>query len=65
MRVADIFVSYTSEGSRMGQLDRAKELEALGHLPHVHEWEIKAATTFIVDGTAPRRRRPRPLRGVG
>ncbi len=38
--MADIFVSYT-------QSDRdwadwiARQLESLGHVPHVHEWEIK------------------------
>jgi hypothetical protein len=39
--MADIFVSYTS-------IDRewafwiANELRALGHTPHIHEWEIKS-----------------------
>ena len=40
-RVADIFVSYTSS-DREWAFWIAKELEALGHTPHVHEWEIKA-----------------------
>src|SRR5262252_4048238 len=40
-RVADIFVSYTSS-DRDWAFWTAKELEALGHTPHVHEWEIKA-----------------------
>jgi tetratricopeptide (TPR) repeat protein len=39
--VADIFVSYTSS-DRDWAFWIAKELEALGYTPHVHEWEIKA-----------------------
>ena len=39
-RVADIFISYTSS-DRDWAFWIAKELEALGHTPHVHEWEIK------------------------
>jgi tetratricopeptide (TPR) repeat protein len=38
-RVADIFISYTSR-DRDWAFWIAKELEALGHTPHVHEWEI-------------------------
>jgi tetratricopeptide (TPR) repeat protein len=38
--VADIFVSYTNS-DRDWAFWIAKELEALGHVPHVHEWEIK------------------------
>jgi tetratricopeptide (TPR) repeat protein len=38
--VADIFVSYTSS-DRDWAFWIAKELEALGHTPHIHEWEIK------------------------
>jgi tetratricopeptide (TPR) repeat protein len=38
--VADIFVSYTSS-DREWAFWLAKELEVLGHSPHVHEWEIK------------------------
>jgi Tfp pilus assembly protein PilF len=38
--VADIFVSYTSS-DRDWAFWIAKELMALGHAPHVHEWEIK------------------------
>jgi hypothetical protein len=38
--VADIFISYTS-GDRDWAFWLAKELEALGHTPHAHEWEIK------------------------
>ena len=37
--MADIFVSYTSS-DRDWAFWIAKELEALGHLPRVHEWEI-------------------------
>jgi tetratricopeptide (TPR) repeat protein len=37
--VADIFVSYTGS-DRDWAFWIAKELEALGHTPHVHEWEI-------------------------
>ena len=39
-RVADIFVSYTSS-DRDWAFWIAKELEALGHTPRVHEWEIR------------------------
>jgi tetratricopeptide (TPR) repeat protein len=39
--VADIFISYTSADSDWAKWI-AKELEALGHTPHVHEWEIAA-----------------------
>jgi tetratricopeptide (TPR) repeat protein len=39
--VSDIFVSYTSS-DRDWAFWIAKELEALGHTPHVHEWEIEA-----------------------
>ena len=38
--MADIFVSYTSS-DRDWAFWIAKELEALGHSPHIHEWEIK------------------------
>jgi TIR domain/NB-ARC domain len=38
--VADIFISYTSS-DRDRAFWIAKELEALGHTSHVHEWEIK------------------------
>ena len=37
--MADIFVSYTGS-DRDWAFWIAKELEALGHTPHVHEWEI-------------------------
>jgi TIR domain len=39
--VADIFVSYTSS-DRDWAFWIGKELSALGHMPHIHEWEIKA-----------------------
>ena len=38
--MADIFISYTSS-DRESAFWIAKEREALGHAPHVHEWEIK------------------------
>ncbi len=38
--MADIFISYTS-ADRDWAFWIAKELEALGHIPHVHEWEIE------------------------
>jgi tetratricopeptide (TPR) repeat protein len=38
--MAEIFVSYTSS-DRDWAFWIAKELEALGHAPHIHEWEIK------------------------
>ena len=38
--MADIFISYTSS-DRDWAFWIAKELEALGHTPHIHEWEIK------------------------
>jgi tetratricopeptide (TPR) repeat protein len=38
--MADIFVSYTSS-DRDWAFWIAKELETLGHTPHIHEWEIK------------------------
>ena len=37
--MADIFVSFTSS-DRDWAFWIAKELEKLGHVPHVHEWEI-------------------------
>jgi tetratricopeptide (TPR) repeat protein len=40
--VADIFVSYTAS-DRDWAFWIAKELETLGHTPHVHEWEIKGS----------------------
>lgn len=40
--MADIFVSYTSS-DREWAFWIGNELEALGHTPHVHEWEIKGS----------------------
>jgi hypothetical protein len=37
--MADIFISYTSS-DRDWAFWIAKELKALGHTPHIHEWEI-------------------------
>src|SRR5262249_18392821 len=37
--MADIFVSYTSK-DRDWAFWVGQELEALGHTPHIHEWEI-------------------------
>src|SRR6516225_8831837 len=37
--MADIFVSYTSS-DREWAFWIGHELEALGHIPHVHDWEI-------------------------
>jgi hypothetical protein len=39
--MADIFVSYTSSDRDWAHWIK-KELEALGHTPHVHEFEVKA-----------------------
>lgn len=39
--MADIFVSYTSS-DREWAFWIAKELEAVGHTPRIHEWEIKS-----------------------
>jgi hypothetical protein len=39
--VADVFVSYTSSDKDWA-FWIGKELEALGHTPHIHEWEITA-----------------------
>src|SRR5580692_8856949 len=38
-RVADIFVSYTGS-DRDWAFWIGNELRALGHVPHIHEWEI-------------------------
>jgi hypothetical protein len=37
--VADIFISYTSN-DRGWAFWIGHELEAIGHVPHIHEWEI-------------------------
>jgi TIR domain len=39
--VADIFISYTLS-DRAWAFWIARELEALGHVSHIHEWEIKS-----------------------
>jgi hypothetical protein len=38
-RVADIFVSYTSQ-DKLWAFWIDQELEALGHVPHIHDWKI-------------------------
>jgi hypothetical protein len=38
--VADIFVSYTQSDREWAHWIGA-ELKALGHTPHIHEWEIE------------------------
>ena len=40
--MADIFISYTSS-DREWAFWIGRELEALGHVPHVHDWEIKGS----------------------
>jgi hypothetical protein len=40
VRVADIFISYTSS-DRDWAFWTAKELETFNHTPHIHEWEVK------------------------
>jgi hypothetical protein len=40
--MADIFVSYTSS-DRHWTLWIGQELKTLGHLPHIHEWEIESS----------------------
>jgi hypothetical protein len=37
--MVDIFISYTSS-DREWAFWIGHELEALGHMPHIHEWEI-------------------------
>jgi tetratricopeptide (TPR) repeat protein len=44
--VADIFVSYTSSDRDWG-FWIAKELEALGHTPYVHDWEIRGGDDIM------------------
>jgi hypothetical protein len=39
--LADIFVSYTSS-DREWAFWIGQELKKLGHVPHIHEWEIDA-----------------------
>jgi tetratricopeptide (TPR) repeat protein len=40
--MADIFVSYTSSDRKWADWI-ANELKTLGHVPHVHDWEIKGS----------------------
>jgi tetratricopeptide (TPR) repeat protein len=40
--MADIFVSYTSSDREWAEWI-ANELKTLGHVPHVHDWEIKGS----------------------
>jgi hypothetical protein len=55
--MADIFVSYTAS-DRDWAFWIAKELEALGHAPHIHEWEIKSGRRYLcLNGSAARRGR--------
>lgn len=44
--MAEIFVSYTNS-DRDWALWVAKELQALGHTPRVHEWEIAAGESIV------------------
>jgi tetratricopeptide (TPR) repeat protein len=45
-RVADIFVSYTSS-DRDWAFWIGDELEKLGHMPRIHEWEISAGGDIV------------------
>jgi tetratricopeptide (TPR) repeat protein len=44
--VADIFVSYTSS-DREWAFWIGHELDALGHVPHIHDWEIPAGGDIV------------------
>jgi hypothetical protein len=44
--VADIFVSYTSSDSGWA-FWIGKELKTLGHVVHIHEWEIPAGGNIV------------------
>jgi tetratricopeptide (TPR) repeat protein len=44
--MADIFVSYTSS-DRDWAFWIGKELQKLGHTPHIHEWEIRAGADIL------------------
>lgn len=44
--MADIFVSYTSTDLADAEWI-GRELEALGHDPHLHDWEINAGQDFL------------------
>jgi hypothetical protein len=45
--MADIFVSYTSS-DKSWAFSIGKELEALGHTPRIHEWEISGSGDIAV-----------------
>lgn len=45
--MADIFVSYSSADSDWAKWI-AQQLEALGHVPHVHEWEISGGGNIMM-----------------
>jgi tetratricopeptide (TPR) repeat protein len=45
-RVADIFVSYTSKDRDWANWI-GRELEALGHLPHIDDWEVSAGGNIM------------------
>ena len=44
--MADIFVSYTSS-DREWAFWIGHELDALGHVPHIHDWEIPAGGDIV------------------
>ncbi len=44
--MADFFVSYTSN-DRNWAFWIGKELVRLGHIPHIHEWEIPAGGNIV------------------
>jgi hypothetical protein len=53
--MADIFLSYTSS-DRDWAFWIGHELEALGHVPHIHEWELSGGANIMAGW----RRRPMP-----
>jgi TIR domain len=44
--MADIFVSYTSSDNDWA-FWIGHELEALGHRPHIHEWELSGGANIM------------------
>ena len=62
--MADIFVSYTSSDHDWAMWI-AKELQALGHKPYVHEWEIGAGDDIYAWMEARHGRRKAILRRRG
>jgi hypothetical protein len=44
--VADIFISYTGQDRPWADWI-GRELEALGHVPHIHDWEISAGGNIM------------------